>query len=172
MGLFLVGFVLQSFAQDVLFDVKLKKEEVPNVIIESVEEDFPDFIVEEYRPVPLEFIGEDVIVNRNINSNDDYDTYQITFKGKGERLVATYNKDGKLLSTVENGKNIAPPISVDNAVEKAYPEWIITKDNYKIVHYTGSKKIERYKLVLENSGKKIRVYTDASGNILNFMKRN
>jgi len=165
-GLLLVGFVFQSYAQDVLFEAKLKKEEVPSVIIENIEEDYPDFIVDEYTAVPLEFIENDVIVDRNINSNDDYSTYQVTLKGKGEILVATYNKNGELLSTVEHGKNVELPKAVAHTLAITYPGWNLIKDNYKMVHYKGLNKHERYKIILENSGKKIRVYTDANGKFL------
>ncbi len=167
-GLFLLGFMFQANAQNVLFEAKLKKEEVPDAIIESVNETFPNYDVEEFTAIPVDFVEDDVVVDRNITSNNDYNTYQITLKGKDETLVATYNKSGKLLSTIENGKDVVPPVSVTKAAEKAYPDWIIKKDRYKMIHYKGDKKIERYKLILEKGKKKKRIYTDAKGKILDY----
>lgn len=170
-GLLVIGFTYQSYAQEVLFEAKLKKEEVPAVIIESVEEDFPGFIIAEFRAIPIEFIEEDIIVNRNITSNDDYDTFQITLKGKGREFVATYTKDGKLLSEVEHGKNVVLPVSVRNTMSKAFPGWTVKEDNYKMIHYTGVKKKERYRIVLQKGKEMKKVYIDADGNLLSVHKK-
>jgi hypothetical protein len=174
LGLFLIGFMVQSYAQqnDVLFKAKLNKEEMPVAIVENVSQDFPDLVVEEFDAVPLEFVEDDVIIDRSIESNNDYDTYQVILKGKNESLVATYNKDGKLISTVEHGKNVELPISVENAVEKDFPRWVITEDHYKMIHYKNKTKIDRYKLIIKKGKNTKKIYFDASGNILKVHEEN
>lgn len=166
----LLAFAAQSFAQDVLYDAKIKKEEVPVVIIESIETDFPGFVLDEFKAIPLEFVEEDVIVNKNIASLDDYETFEITLSGKGKLLEATYDRSGKLLSTKEHMKNVAPPVAVRQAISKAYPGWTLAKDTYYMTHHGKGKARERYRLELIKGNEKMHVYTDANGKILNMPK--
>lgn len=169
--LVLIGFAFQSYAQDVLFEEKIKKEEVPEIVVVSVEKDFPDFEVEEYTAVPVEFIEEDVIVNRGIKSNDDYNTYQITLKNKNEKMTATYTKDGKLISTFAYGKNVLLPKAVRDIVATAFPKWVFIEDTYKMVSYNNGKKNERYKVIIKKGNEMKKVIVDASGNIISVHKK-
>lgn len=166
LGLCLIGFAMQSHGQDILFQAKIKKEKVPTVIIEAVDYEFGDFEIIEFYAIPIEFIEEDVYINRNIESDEDYDTYQVTLKGKNSKMVATYNKEGKLLSTVEHLKNVAPNIEVKKAVLRDFSGWTITKDHYKMTHFGDKKKKERYKLNLEKGNAKMVVFMDGKGKIL------
>jgi ribosomal protein L21E len=169
--LVLVGFAFQTYAQDLIFEAKIKKNEVPVVILESVEKDFPDFVVEEYSAVPLEFIEEDVIVDRDIKSNNDYSTFQITLRNKNEKLTATYTKGGKLISTFAHGENVLLPKAVRDAVAKAFPKWIFIEDHYKMVSYNDGKKNERYKVIINKGNEIKKVIVDASGNIISVHKK-
>lgn len=167
LSLVMLGLGVQAFAQDVLYEAKIKKEEVPTVIIEAVETDYPDFIMEDFAAIPVEYVESDIFVNRNISSIDDYDTFKIDLSGKGEQFTATYDRSGNLLSTIEHEKNIAPPAAVRLTIAKAYPGWTLAKDTYNMTHYTGAKKRERYRMELTKGSDKIHVYTNAKGKILN-----
>lgn len=166
LGLFLIGLGIQSYGQDVLFQAKIKKEKVPAVIIEAIDYKFKDYEVVEFIAIPIEFIEEDVYVNTDIETEKDYDTYQVILKGKKGKLVATFNKEGELLSTIEHLKNIAPNAEVRKAVVKFFPGWTITKDHYKMTHFGNKKKKERYKLNLEEGNAKMVVFMDGKGTIL------
>ena len=165
-----LGFALQSNAQDLLFEAKIKKEKVPVAIIESIEEDFPGYVVEEYSAIPIEYIDEDVIVDRNIKSDNDYDTFLVKMNDKNISITATYSKEGKLINTSAYGKNVVLPVSVTKAVMKAFPGWIIEKDNYKMVSYNNNLKKERYKVIIRKVNEKKKIMVDASGNIISVHK--
>jgi|TARA_R110002033_G_scaffold32585_1_gene69798 hypothetical protein len=162
----MLGLTMQTQAQDILYEAKIAKDDMPVVIVDAVKKDFPNYMMEEFYAVPIEFVEEDIFINRDIASNDDYDTYAIVLDGKEGRVQATYNKDGDLINTVEHLKNIVLPVAVRNSVVKAYPGWSIEKDTYNMVNYSNKTKKERYRLVLSKNGEKIRVYTDAKGHIL------
>nr|WP_321227951.1 hypothetical protein [uncultured Psychroserpens sp.] len=166
LGLILIGLAMQSYGQDVLFQAKIKKEKVPAVIIEAIDTDFGDYEMVEFYAIPIEFIDEEVYINRNIDSDEDYDTYQVILKGKNSKIVSTYNKEGKLLSSVERLKNTEPTLEVRNAMAKAFPGWIITKDHYKMNYYSGKQKKERYKLIITKGKEKKVVFMDGKGEIL------
>src|SRR5690606_24838300 len=87
-----LGFGVNAYAQDVLYEAKIKKEEVPAVIIAAVERDYPGFAMEEFAALPLEYIEKDVIVNTNVDSIDDYDTFEIKLTGQGKEFNATYDR--------------------------------------------------------------------------------
>jgi hypothetical protein len=163
----LIGLVANSFAQDIVYQSKIKKEEVPVAIIESVQTDFPGYVMEEFSAVPLEYVEDYAWVNRNIKSIDEYDTFEIDLAGKDQEITATYNRYGNLLGSAAHIKNALPPPAVRDAVAKAYPGWTITKDVYNMTQYNAGKSKERYRLEIMKDGKKMHIYADANGKILN-----
>ncbi|MFM6994794.1 MAG: hypothetical protein ACKOWO_06755 [Sediminibacterium sp.] len=82
-------------------------------------------------------------------------------------MLATYDKEGKILRTAERFSNVILPSSVRSAVVDAYPEWSIAKDVYLVNYHSGSNHINKvYKEVLENGDKRKRVKTDEKGNFI------
>ena len=148
------------------FEIKLKKENVPTIVLESIDEDFPGLILEAIRAIPIVYVEDDVIINKNFNIDKDYDTYEIDLRTNNRTIIAMYDKSGKLLSTVERAKSELLPIAVQMSIVKAYPGWIIFKDSYLMVHFKDHKTKERYKLTLQNGPKKVKVYMDKNGVIL------
>ncbi|MBO0592671.1 hypothetical protein I2486_14800 [Cellulophaga sp. E16_2] len=167
----LLGFAFQSYAQDMLYRAKIKVEDVPEIVVAAIDEDFPDYAILEYEAVPVEYVEGDVYFNPNIESLEDYDTFQVILKGNGNEMTATYDSEGNLLNITEHLKDLALPIAVRHSLAKAYPGWSYAKDTYTMVQYKNSKEKQRYRIVLENHGKKIRVHTNAKGKILNHHKR-
>ena len=99
--------------------------------------------------------------------NDEYNGYRISFYIPKGYAVATYDKDGKLIKTIERYKNIKLPIAVSNALVERFPNWTVDKDVYQIKYSEkkwDSKKT--YKIKLTNGEKIIRVKTDKDGNFL------
>lgn len=163
----LVGVSLQTYAQNVSFKAKLNKEDVPTAVLEAVQKDFPSYTVDEYATLPVDIVEEDVYFDTNRDPGSVYDAYQLDLtEGTGRTLEATYNSIGKLMSTVEQLKNITPPAPVRNSIEAKFPGWTIEKDAYKMVHFSGEKAKERYKLILGKNDSKMKVYTDQNGKIL------
>lgn len=99
--------------------------------------------------------------------NDEYDGYHVSFHIPKGYAVATYDKDGKLLRTIERYKNVKLPLAVSQALAKRFPNWTVDKDIYK-VSYSAEKwdSKKTYKLKLTNGEKSIRVKTDEEGNFL------
>lgn len=99
--------------------------------------------------------------------SDEYDSYNVSFYIPKGYAVATYDKDGNLLRTIERYKNVKLPRAVNKALTKQYPNWIVDKDIYK-VSYSEPKWESRktYKLKLSNGDKIIRVKMDGDGNFL------
>lgn len=163
----LTGFSIQMYGQEVFYEAKLKREEMPTAILEAIETDFPGFVVTEYTSIPIEIVEEDVFVDTVGDPGSTYDTYQLELKeGSDRSLIANYDSSGKLLSTEEYLKDITPPARVRNSIAQKFPGWTIEKDAFKMVHFAGKSKKERFKLFLEKNDKKMKVFTDENGTIL------
>lgn len=165
-GLFIMGLAFQGISQDVLFEAKLKKEDVPHLVTEAITEDFPDFEVTEVSLVPVEFIDDDVIIHKNIKKDikeGDYSTYELKLQGNGREIDATYDAEGNLKSSYEYMKDIQLPTEVAKKIAKKYPGWAFTKDNYKLDHYHGKVTTERYKVILKKGNDRKKVFVDMTG---------
>jgi hypothetical protein len=99
--------------------------------------------------------------------SDEYDEYQVSFYIPKGYALASYDKDGNLIRTIERYKNVKLPIAVRKALAKRFPNWIVDKDIYKVIYSEkkwNAKKI--YKLKLSNGDESIRVKTDEDGTFL------
>jgi len=98
---------------------------------------------------------------------DDYDTYYVSFYIPEGKIVAAYNKDGKIIRTIEKFKNTKLPIDVINSVTKRFPGWDLTKDVYE-VKYHNKKGItkQQYKITLKNGEETLKVKIDPEGNYM------
>lgn len=99
---------------------------------------------------------------------DEYDKYFVSFIIPEGKILAAYDKDGKLLRTAERYKSVALPESVKQAVATKYPGWAISKDvylvNYEATEGVASRKL--YKLLLETGNKRMRVKITDKGEFL------
>lgn len=99
--------------------------------------------------------------------DDEFEQYYVSFYLPKGQVLATYDKEGKILRTAERFSNVILPSSVRSAVVDAYPEWSIAKDVYLVNYHAGSNHINKvYKMVLENGDKRKRVKTDERGNFV------
>lgn len=103
--------------------------------------------------------------------DDIYDNYIVSFYIPEGKILAAYDKEGRLLRTAERYKSVAIPKQISQAVAKRFPNWGITKDVYLVNYYTenppyshSTKKV--YKLMLENGNKRMRVKLDDAGEFL------
>jgi len=97
---------------------------------------------------------------------EEYDFYNVSFYIPNGQIVASYDKDGNLIETIEKFVNIDPPESVLYAVRKRYPGWLIYKDVYKVRYHKDKGSVQKFKLILENGDKHIRVSFDENGEIM------
>jgi len=163
-GLLFLGLTTQAYSQIV------KTEELSEVSVYATNYKYLNNVdTEEEASIPVEMLRRKV-ASFNINDSefyqDDYDLYKIDFFIPEGKILAAYDKDGKLIRTAEKFKNINLPKAVKESILDRFPEWTITKDIY-IVHYIDTKGAsKKYKLKLENGNQTLRVKTDEKGNFL------
>jgi uncharacterized protein YcnI len=83
---------------------------------------------------------------------------------KGGTLSATYNENGKLISVVENYKDVKLPSPVIYSVYKAYPGWQIVNDKYLYSQKEGDIIKKQYNLKIKkgNDNRRLTVHADGA----------
>ena len=166
-SLLALGSVASVFAQDVVLKkTKVSTDKLPNVVIGSVTEQTPQIVYKEFDAVPTEQVNN-AFVLKNTGDLDDYDTYQVTLVGKHKKIVETYDNKGNLIDIREFSKNERIPDDIALSIVNAYPGWAISKDVYRMNRLANGREDESYRVTLEKGNKKMNIYLDASGGILN-----
>jgi len=162
-SLFVLGLFTQAYAQIT------KAEKLSEIVIVATNYKYLNQVDYKEAAVPIELLQRKVATFDLKNSNfyqDDYDSYFVSFYIPEGKILASYDKDGKIIRTVERYKGIALPTSVVKSVTKRFPGWIISKDVYLINYHHEKGVKKKYKLKLENIDKVLRVKIDAEGTFL------
>ncbi len=159
----MLGLCGQSFAQIIA------EEKLSEVVVTAVNYKYLNQVDSKSAAVPVKTL-ERMVSSYDLKGselyNDEYDTYTVSFYIPEGKIVAAYDKDGKVLRTIEKFKDIRLHTAVMEAVLERFPGWTVEKDVYlvKYHHKKGVSKV--YKLVLVNGDQKIRVKTDEEGNFM------
>lgn len=94
---------------------------------------------------------------------DDYDSYFVSFFIPEGQILAAYDKSGKLIRTAEKYQNVKLPSAVTSAVANRFPNWRISNDVYQVTYYDDKGTDKKYKLLLENGSKRIKVKVNDAG---------
>lgn len=163
-GLFLMGLTTQAYSQII------KTEQLSEVTVVATNYKYLNNAnSEEVASIPVQML-ERKVASFDVKSSDfyqdDYDLYNITFFIPEGKILAAYDKDGKIIRTVERFKDINIPAGVRKAVMERFPEWTITKDIYRVNYHEDRGAKKTYKLTLENGDKTLKVKTDEEGNFI------
>jgi hypothetical protein len=159
LGVLIVGFIIPSFAQETL----------PEVTVSSVRYKYLSAVDNKDLPAPVKILerkAAEFDVKNSEFYDDEYDEYHISFYLPSGYILATYDRDGKLLRTAEKYKKVAMPPAVAQAVAKRFPQWTVPNDMYLVTYQEGKEPKKVWKLVLQNGDKRLRVKTDDKGEFL------
>lgn len=158
-GFLIIGLVINSYAQEEV--VKLKE-----VALKAVNYKYLDDVKYENAPFSMEMLQEKVasydLKDSDVYS-DVYDTYEISFHIPNGYILAAYDKDGKLLRTVEKFKDVTLPTAVTNSVSKKYPGWVFKKDAYLVNYYDDKDVVKKFKITLLKGNDRKRITIDENG---------
>lgn len=156
----LMGIVTSTFSQNTL----------PEIIVRAVRYKYLSAVTKQEVSQPVRMLQRQA-AEYNVKSTDYYeednDVYFVSFYIPEGQILASYDKEGKLLSTVEKYKNIELPKVIAEAVGKRYPNWSINKDVYFVnYHETNTEVKKYYKLTLRNGDRRMQVKVNAEGEFL------
>lgn len=131
----------------------IKTEELSEVVMYATNYKYLNSLdSEEPAAIPVELLERKVAafdVKSSDFHQDDYDLYHITFFIPQGKILAAYDKDGKILWTAERFKGINLPASVVQAVTNRFPNWAISKEVYLVNYHEDKGVAKKYKLKLE-----------------------
>jgi hypothetical protein len=89
----------------------------------------------------------------------NYDAYEVMFKQEKGTIIATYNKDGKIMQSTERFKDITLPDFIRNEIYENHPGWTIHSDAYLVSYFSGKdvKKICKVQLRKDGMRKNIKI---------------
>jgi len=160
-GLFLFGLTTHMFSQVIT---------LPEVEIRAINYKYLSSVEDNVEDINVKMLEEKVAMydlKKSELYNDEYDTYSVVFYIPNGRIVAAYDKKGKLIRTIERFKDVKLPMDIRNKVTQKFPNWVIANDVYK-VNYHSKKGVtkKQYKIKLTNAGEVLRIKTDGNGNIM------
>ena len=159
--LYIIGLTTSVFAQDPI--------ELSEVVVAATNYKYLNQVDSKKAAIPVEFLQQKTAtydVRKFDYYDDEYEFYTVSFFIPKGKIVAVYDKDNKIIRTIEKYKDIALPKPVAKSIAKRFPQWKLSKDVYLLNYHNklGIKKI--YKLILENGDKRLKVKTDSEGNFL------
>ncbi|WP_400079201.1 nicotinate-nucleotide adenylyltransferase [Winogradskyella sp. R77965] len=142
--------------------------ELKEVVITAVNYKYLNAVDSEENAISVQELEEKVAMFDIKSSefyNDEYDTYNISFYIPDGKILAAYDKNGKLIRTIEKFKNVKLPSAVSSAIAKRFPNWTIVSDVYQVVFHKSNDVVKKqYKVRLKNGDKKMKVKLDEKGN--------
>ena len=111
---------------------------------------------------------ENQVAQCDITKSPKYDgsnkPFKAMFKSSKGTIYATYNKEGKVITTSEEFKNVKLPVPIKNSIFKEHPGWIMISDVYTVSYNEGDvKKVYKVKIGKGKLKKNFRVdYSDTN----------
>jgi len=162
-SLFALGLVTHQYAQN------LQTEQLNEVFIVATNYKYLDNTSAEDVAAPIMELERRAAIYdvKNLDIyEDDYDYYEVSFVIPEGKILASYDRDGKILRTAEKYKQVDLPLPVIRSVVKRFPNWYITNNIYRVFYHEVDGVKKRYKLTLKNGDKRMKVKIDDTGSFL------
>lgn len=161
LGLFIFGLTTQVQSQTI---------ELPETEI-TINYKYLDAVDKDDMPARVKRLEESVLNYKNVELSklydDEYETYRVSFYIPEGKIVAAYDKNGKIVRTIEKYNNVKLPLVVTQAIAKRFPNWGIIEDVYLInYHYKKDSLKQQYKIKLKNQDQIIDIKTNEKGEFL------
>lgn len=161
LGLLLFGFIGTGHSQILLKETKvdyrpesMKLDPVSNSLVIKVSEK----VYGEFDSDPLAFVKNRFDINKVIEENqDDYDAYRVDFRTTKGHLLANFNKNGDLISSIQKFKNVRLPEEARLKILQEYRNAAILENKYFASTKGWDIQKEFYKVKIKDGDKTRRV---------------
>lgn len=158
-GALLLGFAIPSIAQ----------KELPEVIVTAVKYKYLSAVTNKELPQPVRLLerrAAEFDIKNSEYYDDEYDEYSVSFYIPQGYILASYDKDGKVLRTAEKFTNVAVPKTVAQAVANRFPGWGIAEDVYLVTYQQEKGATKTWKVLLKNGDRRLRVKINEKGEFI------
>lgn len=114
----------------------------------------------------LENVASRYDITESAVFNKKFEAYEVIFKESNGKIIATYDQNGKITSSLERFSNVVLPPKVRSAIYQSFPGWNLHKDTY-LVSYFGDQDVTKvYKIQLRKDKQRKNLKVDVDGNII------
>lgn len=165
--LIFLGMTSLSYSQDKKGgDGLMKAEELPEVVIKTAGKDFSVYLPDKNPDENVRRLQEQFVAYDLGKNYEGFEEYLVTMETSKGFLSATYNENGKLISVVENYKNVKLPTAVIYSVYKAYPGWSIVNDKFLYTQEDGDIIKKQYNLKIKKNKETRKLIVRPNGEIV------
>jgi hypothetical protein len=153
--------IIQLEETDIRFSSKIQKAYLlTDGMVLNVNEEYSG----EFFKDPVAFMQQNFDIQSFIKEmgGDVYNYYDVEFRTRKGKLLASFSNKGELLSTNQNFKNVALPRDIAKGLVREHHGWIMTKNNYIAVGDGNGIFKEKYivRLKKDNKHKTLRLSPD------------
>lgn len=157
LGLTSLGFSQES--QETISTVKLR-----DVTVSSVNVNYLQSVSDKNTPKVARELQEKA-ASYNVKSKDEFDKregkpFEVMFKATNGNIVADYNRDGEILATRENFKNVALPLEIRKRAMQGNEGWKMVDTRYVSMYQDNDITDKFYKIKLKNQSLKKNLVID------------
>ncbi|APY12534.1 hypothetical protein BWZ22_15490 [Seonamhaeicola sp. S2-3] len=97
----------------------------------------------------------------------DKDVVNVSFYVDNCNIIASYDKNGKIIKTIEKYNNVRLPLSVMQAIAKQYPDCGIVEDVYLVKYQSNNNTVRKeYKVKIKSKDEILTVKTNEKGDFI------
>jgi len=168
--LLVLGLTNISYSQDKMDNDSrngnISIENLPAVVIKSAGDDFSVYLPDRNADPKMRKLQDSFIAYDLGKNYEGFDTYLVVMEIKGGSLSATYNENGKLISVVENYKDIKLPGDVIYSIYKKFPRWEIVNDKFLYTQKEGDILKKQYNLKIKKGKETKKLTVHPNGEII------
>jgi hypothetical protein len=165
-GLLYLGLTSLIYSQEIPTIIDFKEVKLIGVTVTPLNTTYLRKVQDKETPAMVKKL-ENTAARFDVTEASIYDGhhegYEVIFKQTSGSIIATYDKNGKIVSSFERFTNLNLPPTIRNNIAKKYPNWIVFKDAYLVSYYVDSKHVKKvYKIRIrkENERKNLRCTVD------------
>lgn len=165
-GLIYLGLTSLAYSQEIPTSIDLKEVKLLGVTVTPLNTTYLRKVQDPDTPELVKKL-ENTAARFDVTEASIYDGnhegYEVIFEQTNGRIIATYDQNGKIISSFERFKNLNLPPRVRNNIAKEYPGWIVHKDAYLVSYYVDAehvKKVYKIQIRKENEKKNLRCTID------------
>lgn len=144
----------------------MKMEDLPGVVIKSAGKDFSIYIPDRNPDLSVRAIEDAFIAYDLGKDHEGFENYLVILSTSKGSLTARYNENGKLISVIENYKNVKLPSDVIYSVYKTFPGWQIVNDKYLYSQKEGDIIKKEYNLKIKKDEDILKLIVKSDGQIV------
>lgn len=166
-GLFILGLTSLSYSQNKNGEVK--EIELEDMIVNSLNKDYLNHVSEENKITDFVKELQYQAAKYDITECSGYDGrsnfFKVAFKGDKGKILAIYDKNGKIVKTAERYKDVILPKDIIKYVLTDYPKSTFLKMVYTVNYGGGSDIMKTYKIQILNGNSKKNLRIISNGNV-------